>query len=134
MYEALKICMPITLMTFAIFTRSNMVVNPGWQQVADTLLVLVSSITFAMFGRFHEKPGIDIPLRVLLALVSFVTTFHPDTRVSAAAAIAVLVALGFGVWRHRAIAPPKAAAQVEAAAASTEALASLLAEARRDVG
>ncbi len=134
MYEALKICMPITLMTFAIFTRSNMVVNPGWQQVADTLLVLVSSITFAMFGRFHEKPGIDIPLRVLLALVSFVTMFHPDTRVSAAAAIAVLVALGFGVWRHRAIAPPKAAAQVEAAAASTEALASLLAEARRDVG
>ena len=135
MYEALKICMPITLMTFAIFTRSNMVVNPGWQQVADTLLVLVSTcgITFAMFGRFHEKPGIDIPLRVLLALVSFVTMFHPDTRVSAAAAIAVLVALGFGVWRHRAIAPPKAAAQVEAAAASTEALASLLAEARRDV-
>jgi len=60
-----------------------MVVNPGWQQVADTLLVLVSTcgITFAMFGRFHEKPGIDIPLRVLLALVSFVTTFHPDTRV-----------------------------------------------------
>jgi len=113
-----------------------MVVNPGWQQVADTLLVLVSTcgITFAMFGRFHEKPGIDIPLRVLLALVSFVTMFHPDTRVSAAAAIAVLVALGFGVWHHRAIAPPKAAAQVEAAAASTEALASLLAEARRDVG
>ena len=92
MYEALKICMPITLMTFAIFTRSNMVVNPGWQQVADTLLVLVSTcgITFAMFGRFHEKSGIDIPLRVLLALVSFVTMFHPDTRVSAAAAIAVL--------------------------------------------
>ena len=35
MYEALKICAPITLMTFAIFTRSNMVVNPGWLQVAD---------------------------------------------------------------------------------------------------
>ena len=27
MYEALKICMPITLMTFAIFTRYDMVVN-----------------------------------------------------------------------------------------------------------
>ena len=57
MWEALKICLPITLMTFAIFTRSNMVVNPGWMQIADTVLVLISTcgITFAMFGRFHER-------------------------------------------------------------------------------
>ena len=39
MYEALKICLPITLMTFAIFTRPNMVVNPGWMQIVDTILV-----------------------------------------------------------------------------------------------
>ena len=59
MYEALKICAPITLMTFAIFTRSNMVVNPGWLQIADTLLVLISTlgITFAMFGRCHRQHG-----------------------------------------------------------------------------
>ena len=44
MYEALKICAPITLMTFAIFTRSNMVVNPGWLQIADTMLVLISTL------------------------------------------------------------------------------------------
>ncbi len=30
MFEALKICAPITLMTFAIFTRSNMVTTTGW--------------------------------------------------------------------------------------------------------
>jgi TRAP-type uncharacterized transport system fused permease subunit len=136
MYEALKICLPITTMTFAIFTRSNMVVNPGWMQIVDTLLVLISTcgITFAMFGRFHEKPGIDMPLRLLLALVSFVTMFHPDTKVSAAVAIAVVVALVLGIWRHRIIAPPIAAAHAEAAATSPEALAPLLAEARREVG
>ena len=136
MYEALKICAPITLMTFAIFTRSNMVVNPGWMQIVDTLLVLISTcgITFAMFGRFHEKPGIDMPLRLLLALVSFVVMFHPDTKVSAAVAVAVVVALVLGIWRHRLIAPPIAAARAEAAATSPEALAPLLAEARREVG
>ena len=137
MYEALKICMPITLMTFAIFTRSNMVVNPGWLQIMDTLLVLVSTcgITFAMFGRFHEKASIDIPLRLLLALVSFVTMFHPDTRVSAAVAVVVLAAVGFGLWRHSIIAPPKTAVAAPAeTAASPEALAPLLAEARRDLG
>jgi TRAP transporter 4TM/12TM fusion protein len=136
MYEALKICMPITMMTFAIFTRSNMVVNPGWMQIADTLLVLISTcgITFAMFGRFHDKPSVDLPLRSLMALISFVAMFYPDIKVSAAIAIVVLVALVLGVWRHRIIAPPMRAAPAEAAAASPEAVAPLLAEARREVG
>ena len=137
MYEALKICAPITLMTFAIFTRSNMVVNPGWLQIVDTMLVLVSTcgITFAMFGRFHEKPGVDLPLRLLMALVSFVVMFHPDTKVSAAVAMPVVVALVAGIWRHRIVAPSKTAvAATEAAAASPGELAPLLAEAKREVG
>jgi TRAP transporter 4TM/12TM fusion protein len=134
MYEALKICLPITMMTFAIFTRSNMVVNPGWMQIVDTLLVLVSTcgITFAMFGRFHDNPSVDLPLRSLMALVSFVAMFHPDTKVSAAVAVAVVVALVLGIWRHRIIAPPIAAAPAEAAATSPKALAPLFAEARRE--
>ncbi len=137
MYEALKICAPITLMTFAIFTRPNMVVNPGWMQIVDTLLVLVSTcgITFAMFGRFHEKPGADVTLRALLALISFVAMFDPDTAVSAAVAAVVLAALAFGIRRHRVIAPPKTVLATAAeSAASPDALAPLLAEARRDVG
>jgi len=136
MYEALKICAPITLMTFAIFTRSNMVVNPGWMQIVDTLLVLVSTcgITFAMFGRFHDNPSVDLPLRSLMALVSFVVMFHPDTKVSATVAVAVVVALVLGIWRHRIVAPPKAAAPAEVAATSPEALAPLIAEATRDIG
>jgi len=136
MYEALKICMPITMMTFAIFTRSNMVVNPGWMQIVDTLLVLISTcgITFAMFGRFHDNPSVDFPLRSLMALISFVAMFHPDTKVSAAVAIAVVVALVLGIWRHRIIAPPIAAVPSEAAAASPDAAAPVLAEARREVG
>ncbi|MBI2990974.1 MAG: TRAP transporter large permease subunit, partial [Deltaproteobacteria bacterium] len=39
MWEALKICLPITLMTFALFTRSDLVVKPGWGQIGDVLLV-----------------------------------------------------------------------------------------------
>ena len=123
MYEALKICAPITLMTFAIFTRPNMVVNPGWMQIVDTLLVLVSTvgITFAMFGRWFEKPSVDIPTRCLLAAVSFLCMFHPDTWISASVAVVVLTATVFGIWRHRQIAPPKSplAAPVESAPPAT---------------
>ena len=39
-----------------------MVVNPGWLQVADTMLVLISTlgVTFAMFGRYHTEVATDI--------------------------------------------------------------------------
>ena len=137
MYEALKICAPITLMTFAIFTRSNMVVNPGWLQIADTTLVLDRhlGITFAMFGRTHENPAVDIAIRCLLAAISFVVMFHPDTRVSAAVAVVVLAGLVLGIWQHRKIAPPKTAIAAPSEMASPSGdLAPILAEAKRDVG
>jgi TRAP transporter 4TM/12TM fusion protein len=138
MYEALKICAPITLMTFAIFTRYNMVVNPGWLQIADTILVLISTlgITFAMFGRCHVNAAIDILLRCLLAAVSFAAMFHPDMRTSAAISAILTLAIGVGIWRHNQIAPPKAfaAAGPETAAASAGDLEPVLAEAKRDIG
>jgi TRAP transporter 4TM/12TM fusion protein len=109
MWEALKICLPITLMTFAVFTRPDIVVTPGWPQIAATALVLISTcgITFAMFGRFAGNAAADVALRVALAVIAFVTMFHPNDRVATAAGAIVVAALIAGVWRHRRIAPPK---------------------------
>src|SRR5262245_12534874 len=137
MWEALKICLPITLMTFAIFTRPNMVVNPGWWQLADTLLVLISTcgITFAMFGRYLDHKPSDIGLRCLLAAVSLFCLFHPDMTISAIAAALVVPAFAVGVWRHRIIAAPKSVAQpAEGPAVPSADLSKLVVEARRDIG
>ena len=74
-------------------------------------------------------------LRCLLAAVSFLCMFHPDMGVSATVAVVVVVATGFGIFKHRQIAPPKTAvvaAPIEGA--TTEGLAPLLAEAKRDIG
>jgi TRAP-type uncharacterized transport system fused permease subunit len=137
MWEALKICLPITLMTFAIFTRPNMVVNPGWWQIADTMLVLISTcgITFAMFGRYLEQTASDIGLRCLLAAVSLFCMFHPEMTMSALAAVLVVPAFAIGVWRHRLIAAPKTVAQPSEGPAEPSAdLSKLVVEARRDIG
>jgi TRAP transporter 4TM/12TM fusion protein len=117
MYEALKICAPITLMTFAIFTRPDMVVNPGWSQVVATLLVFVgtSGVAFAMFGRFVDNLIVNVMLALLLAAVSFVVLFHPSDAISMAAAALVAPATLFGVWRHRLIAPQPALQQAQPA-------------------
>jgi TRAP transporter 4TM/12TM fusion protein len=136
MYEALKICAPITLMTFAIFTRSNMVTTPGWMQVADSSLVLISTVgvTFAMFGRCHRSPIVDVSLRCLLAAISFVVMFHPDMIMSASVAVVVAIAVVVGIYRHNYIAPPKTYSIVEPDAGPGSDLAPVLAEAKREIG
>ena len=107
MWEALRICLPITLMTFAIFSRSEIVVNPGWTQIGSTLVVTIGTFgtALAMFGRLIENKAGDFLLRTVLMLVAFVALFHPDDAVSAVTAGFVLVATLFGVMRHRRIAP-----------------------------
>ncbi|MGQ0523959.1 MAG: TRAP transporter permease, partial [Betaproteobacteria bacterium] len=117
MWAALRICLPITLMTFAIFTRSDMVVNPGWAQVAATLLVLIGTgaIAFALFGRAVEHHAVDLMLRTALAAMAFVTLFHPDSAVATAAAPIVLALTLLGVWQHRRIAPLKTTLQSQPA-------------------
>jgi len=109
MWEALRICLPITLMTFAIFSRSEMVVTPGWIQVATTLVVTIGTCGTAlgMFGRLVENPAADYLLRAVLILVSFVALFYPDDIVSGATAVFLLAATIFGVLRHLQVAPPK---------------------------
>jgi TRAP transporter 4TM/12TM fusion protein len=159
MYEALKICAPITLMTFAIFTRSEMVVTPGWAQVGDTLLVFVgtSGVAFALFGRFLDSRLPDIVLRLLLAVLSFVVMFFPSSKggskspftlpdldvvglqvpadlVPVAAAILTLASVAVGVLRQRAMSFPATALQRDDAAVGPGDASGLIAEAKRELG
>jgi TRAP transporter 4TM/12TM fusion protein len=153
MYEALKICAPITLMTFAIFTRPEMVVTPGWSQVGATVLVFIgtSGVAFAFFGRFVENRAADFPLRLLLALGSFVVLFFPaeesgerivssvlgaqvpPVAVPIGAGLAVVAALALGVYRHRRIAPTRGPLQVQEGAPAAGDDRRLIAEAKREV-
>ena len=107
MWVALRICLPVTLMTFAIFARDDMVVNPGWAQVGATLLVFIGTCAtaFAMFGRFAAAATGDILFRFLLALLGFIAMFHPDDTVAMAAAGVALAGTIIAVWRHRRVAP-----------------------------
>jgi TRAP-type uncharacterized transport system fused permease subunit len=109
MFEALKLCLPITIMTFAIFTRSDIVVTPGWWQIADTVIVSIGccSLTFAMFGRFFVDWRMDAVIRVVYALASCLMLFHPNDNFARIMAVIVLPAVIYGVVRHTRIAPPK---------------------------
>jgi TRAP transporter 4TM/12TM fusion protein len=109
MFQALKLCLPITLMTFAIFARFNLVVNPGWPMIGDMLLVAIAcwGITYSIFGKFARNRSSNMILRAVLALASFVIIFHPNRNISLIVAVIVVPVTVYGVIRHRKIAPPK---------------------------
>ncbi len=135
MWEALKICLPITLMTFALFTRSELVVKPGWGQIGDVFLVTLStcSIAFGMFGRCLRHRVWDAVLRAAIAGLAFVTLYHPDDRLVWWTGAVTLVGLIWGGWRHGRIAPPIEAPPVGSTPEGSLPL-DELAQARRDVG
>jgi len=136
MWEALKICLPITLMTFAIFTRSNMVITTGWAQVTDVVLVLIgtSGTAFAMFGRIARTAAADIGLRILIGALALFVLFSPnDTAALIVAPFAAILILG-GIARHRDIAPPAALAEMSEPGDTSGDLSALVAEAKRDMG
>ena len=138
MWEALKICLPITIVTFAIFTRSNVVVNPGWAQIGDILLITTGTcgFAFAMFGQCFRNLWGNILARILFAMVSSVTLFHPNDKLVWWTGAITLLALIWAIRRHNVIASPKAAPapETEEGAAPSEDVAGVVAEARRDIG
>jgi TRAP-type uncharacterized transport system fused permease subunit len=119
MWQALKLCLPITVMTFAIFTRSDIVVSPGWWQIADTLIVSIGccALTFAMFGRFFRHWRADMTIRAVFALAAFLMLFHPNDNFARMMVLIVLPAIIYGVVRHTRIAPPKSEPETQPAVA-----------------
>jgi len=109
MYVALKLCLPITLMTFAIFVRVEIVTKPGWKQIQDTLIIAIAcgGVAFAMFGRMIRTRALDIMVRTVLAFFSLVVMLYPDDSVAMGAAVVVVLATFYGTCRHRLIARPK---------------------------
>ncbi|MCC6778461.1 MAG: hypothetical protein IT537_17835, partial [Hyphomicrobiales bacterium] len=90
-------------------------------------------VTFAMFGRWHVRRAIDLPVRCLLAAISLLCMFHPSETVSAAVAVPVLLLTVLGIARHRRLGPDAVGAPAAPVADRGEA-AALVAEAKREIG
>ncbi|GAB3740032.1 TRAP transporter fused permease subunit [Nocardiopsis nanhaiensis] len=112
MWEALKLCMPIIIMTFGIFIRSDTVAATGWPQVVDTALLTVGSLafTFAVLGRYFRVRVLDTVLRLALVGLGTVVLFLPVDGFQAGAVflpgvllpvttVGVLAMVAFGIWR-----------------------------------
>ena len=95
MMAALTLCVPLLLMTAAVFTRPQLVVEVGGAQLGAFVIVgLGTAATIvALQARLHPRRGIDITLRLGLALLAVAALLHPDATVAAIFAGCIAIAL-----------------------------------------
>jgi len=109
MWTALELCLPVTIMTFAIFTRSRVVTTPGWPQILDTAIISIGcwGLSFAMFGRVSQNRATDLALRVAFALVSLAALFNASDTLALWVTLLLLPTVLYCTIRYRSIAAPK---------------------------
>jgi TRAP-type uncharacterized transport system fused permease subunit len=119
MLHAVGLCIPLIVMMFAVFTRPELVLEPGLAQLGGALLVATGTlgIVLGLQGTFFGTPGVDRLIRLAMVAASLVTLFHPDASLALGAAMVVLLVVAGGVWRAYLIRRQRFAA---AAATATE--------------
>jgi len=105
-FESVKLAFPLYLLMFSVFTRQDLVIEPGLSQILAGVLVLLGILGFVTFihATYSERLFLNIPLKVLTFIFVALTLFHPNITLAIIAAIATLALILFGVFQTRRIA------------------------------
>lgn len=101
MIASLGLCVPLLLMMAAVFTRPELVLEPGLAQLGAGVLVAIGcmGVILALQGKFHGNVGMDRALRAGVAALSLATLLHPDNTIASILAVLVMIAIGAGLLR-----------------------------------
>ena len=103
LFRAITLCFSLFVLMAGVFTRPELVLEPGLAQLGAMALVTTATlgISFALQARFSERREIDLPLRLGLAAFALVVLFHPERQVAALACLPVGLAVGYWILRRR---------------------------------
>jgi TRAP transporter 4TM/12TM fusion protein len=105
LWRAIQICVSLFVLMGGVFTRPELVLEPGVHQIGAMLLIMTSAvgISFSIQAHFADRREVDVPVRLVLATVAFVVLFHPDWQVAtlACALVGLFVAYWL-LWRRNA--------------------------------
>lgn len=101
MFASLRLCLPLLLMIGAVFTRPELVLEPGLAQLGAWLLVTTGAI--GMSVALHNPHASGEPtsglLRWLVGVTAALAIFHPAVAIAGAAAVVCAAAVIFS-WRR----------------------------------
>ena len=91
-----------TLMA-GVFTRPELVVEPGLAQIGAMLLILIATVgvIFSMQAQFTARRLIDFPARLVLAAIAMVTLFHPDRQIAWFGCLLIGLFVAYWILRGR---------------------------------
>jgi TRAP-type uncharacterized transport system fused permease subunit len=108
LFRAITICVSLFVLMAGVFTRPELVKEPGIAQIGAMLMILAATIgiTFSIQARFAENRGIDVTARLALAAIALVVLLHPDRQLAWFACIPVGAFVGYWWLRRRNVRVP----------------------------
>ncbi|MFN2364117.1 MAG: TRAP transporter large permease subunit, partial [Halarsenatibacteraceae bacterium] len=98
--QSLQYCLPLLVLMFAVFTRPDMVVEVGRQQLLAVIIVMIGTIglTFSIHAKYLFKKKFDLLLRALIFIVSAAVIFYPSMTIAYIMIVPTLGFIGFGLY------------------------------------
>jgi TRAP transporter 4TM/12TM fusion protein len=105
MMKGIQICLPLFVLMGAVFTRPELVLEPGLQQLFAFALVLIGTLGLvcSIHAVYSETPALDIAFRTALAVCS-IAALAPGDTIARTAALPVALMVGYGFYRSGRIA------------------------------
>jgi TRAP transporter 4TM/12TM fusion protein len=103
LFSAIKICFSLFVLMAGVFTRPELVLEPGLEQLEAMALILAANtgLTFAIQARFSDNRGVDLLLSAVLAAASLLALLHPDRDIAWWSCLPVVLLVGYWVARRR---------------------------------
>jgi TRAP-type uncharacterized transport system fused permease subunit len=103
LWHAVLICVGLFMLMAGVFTRPELVLEPGLAQIGALLLILTATVgvIFAIQAQFAMRRSIDVVTRLVLAAIAMITLFHPDRQIAWFGCLLIGLFVGYWVLRRR---------------------------------
>lgn len=103
LFRGIAICISLFILMGGVFTRPELVMEPGLAQIGAMLLLMAATIavSFSIQAHFSDRRAIDIPLRLVLAALALVIIFHPNQQVAWLTCVPVGLLVAYWILRRR---------------------------------
>lgn len=103
LFRAIQICFSLFVLMAGVFTRPELVLEPGVDQIGAMILILAATVgvTFAIQANFSSNRGLDLVLRTVLGVFALLALLHPDRDVAWLSCVPVALFAAYWVLRRR---------------------------------
>ncbi len=103
LFHAITICVSLFVLMAGVFTRPELVLEPGIAQIGAMVLIgtATAGITFSIQAKFSGHRALDMLLRIVLAALALVVLLHPDRQLAWLTCVPVVLVVAYWVIRRR---------------------------------